>query len=789
MKFTTYAPAVDPNVMHPPAVQASQDINVYGGGERSEGYGKLAAAFGQVARVMAKRQEDLDTVDVLKARNEVMTRLTKGLYGEDGLFTTGVGENAKGLTDRTTALIHKTYEDVMREGRYNGRVRYALQGNINENMANFQRSAASQEMREGKNAEKETLAANLTNNNALAELNYNDMDFIETMIADGRTLVAAHGKKNGLSGAQILTLERDATTHTVQAAVGAAMESGDTELAKELVMRHRGEINGAAFHGLLGQIKAQERNDTLAKETDAMMERHRLPDGSYDMEGVRREIDGMKRTVRRRKRGAGGASFLDTGHGDMDKWLGESAKKHDVDLTLLHKVAQHESHYNGAAVSEAGALGVMQLMPGTAAGLGVDPYDDRQNIDGGAKYLKQCLKAAHGDVHEALARYNGGPNYYKTAEAQRYADEVLAEQINGTMAEGGGAATYNLPTQGTDIDDQVYHLKPAWRSEALPAIGGILNEMGLAKGAAISSGARSREHNRAVGGAEHSHHIDDGDGGDAVDIVLPDGTTPAQAEEVRRRFEATGAFGEVLYHEAGSGWHLHLGQYRGGLAGGAEEEVEVAYTTAEKDQMWRRAEARMADDLRAKAQREKALYENTMARIDQCPDYTSAVAVIDGCGLPLDKKQTFMSMAAHKFGVVPSGGGSGGHTGSRGGRSGGAASNETPHRKVWSKDYAQEAKALSQFSNYLHNDKPIRKADLLAAKRAGNLMEDGGYLSEEDAADLYVFETDEDRMSRLTAAIESNGLSGAYAALLEAGVSPTAAAVILSKVDISYADE
>ena len=68
-------------------------------------------------------------------------------------------------------------------------------------------------------------------------------------------------------------------------------------------------------------------------------------------------------------------------------------------------------------------------------------------------------------------------------------------------------------------------------------------------------------------------------------------------------------------------------------------------------------------------------------------------------------------------------------------------------------------------------------------------MEDGGYLSEEDAADLYVFETDEDRMSRLTAAIESNGLSGAYAALLEAGVSPTAATVILSKVDISYADE
>ena len=113
-----------------------------------------------------------------------------------------------------------------------------------------------------------------------------------------------------------------------------------------------------------------------------------------------------------------------------------------------------------------------------------------------------------------------------------------------------------MPTQGAAIDAQITHLTPEFRS-ALPVIGGILNDMGLAEGAEISSAARTKEHNAEVGGAERSYHIDNGNGGDAVDIVLPEGTTPEQAEAVKRRFEQTGAFAEVLFHDAGSGYHLH----------------------------------------------------------------------------------------------------------------------------------------------------------------------------------------------------------------------------------------
>ena len=106
----------------------------------------------------------------MQARNEMMTRLTEQLYGEHGLFTTGVGENAKGLMQRTTAAINETFADVGK--KYNARVRFALKGNLNENMANFQRIAASKEMAEGKALAKETLAANLSGNVQQAALTW-----------------------------------------------------------------------------------------------------------------------------------------------------------------------------------------------------------------------------------------------------------------------------------------------------------------------------------------------------------------------------------------------------------------------------------------------------------------------------------------------------------------------------------------------------------------------------------------------------------------------------------------
>lgn len=117
---------------------------------------------------------------------------------------------------------------------------------------------------------------------------------------------------------------------------------------------------------------------------------------------------------------------------DTNTLITEAAKKYNVDPRLVAAVAQTESGGNQEAVSSAGAIGVMQLMPDTAASLGVNPYDKQQNIEGGAKYLKQMLDTFNGDVSKAVAAYNAGPQAVKNyngippyKETQNYVNKVI----------------------------------------------------------------------------------------------------------------------------------------------------------------------------------------------------------------------------------------------------------------------------------------------------------------------------------------------------------------------------
>jgi soluble lytic murein transglycosylase-like protein len=90
--------------------------------------------------------------------------------------------------------------------------------------------------------------------------------------------------------------------------------------------------------------------------------------------------------------------------------IAEAEGRYDVDAALIRSVMQAESAYNPLAVSPAGALGLMQLMPELAAEYGVeDPFDPRENIMAGARYLRWLLDRHDGNVGLALASYNAGP--------------------------------------------------------------------------------------------------------------------------------------------------------------------------------------------------------------------------------------------------------------------------------------------------------------------------------------------------------------------------------------------
>ncbi len=141
-----------------------------------------------------------------------------------------------------------------------------------------------------------------------------------------------------------------------------------------------------------------------------------------------------------------------------------AANQYGVDPNLALAVAKQESGYQqtgaggGTLTSSAGALGVMQLMPATAAGLNVNPNDQTQNINGGVKLLSQLLSQFNGDPSLALAAYNAGPGQVQKyggvppfPETQNYVASILANYQPGAAS----ATNYNTPpdsTTGTGFD-------------------------------------------------------------------------------------------------------------------------------------------------------------------------------------------------------------------------------------------------------------------------------------------------------------------------------------------------
>ncbi len=142
-----------------------------------------------------------------------------------------------------------------------------------------------------------------------------------------------------------------------------------------------------------------------------------------------------------------------TGDASVDALIVESGTRNGVDPVLLYAIMHRESAFKKRAVSHAGARGLMQLMPGTAARFGVrDIFDPRQNIEAGTRYMRFLLNMFDGDVRLALAGYNAGegavlkygrrvPPYAETREYVRRITERYALMRDPQTARRAPVAT------------------------------------------------------------------------------------------------------------------------------------------------------------------------------------------------------------------------------------------------------------------------------------------------------------------------------------------------------------
>lgn len=220
---------------------------------------------------------------------------------------------------------------------------------------------------------------------------------------------------------------------------------------------------------------------------------------------------------------------------DLDAIFQEAANTYGVSAVILKSIAKAESGFNPSAVSSAGAVGIMQLMPQTAASLGVtNSYDARENIMGGAKYISQLLSKYEGNISLALAAYNAGSGNVEKyggippfTETQNYVQKVLSYMEDfGASASSDTSSVFGLSgdarAQANQLLEEFFSSKNISK-DALDLLVTVLKLKSLVSSAgsdASASSAGDTSSTEDSSSTEDTSSIQDGDEADGTSKTI-----------------------------------------------------------------------------------------------------------------------------------------------------------------------------------------------------------------------------------------------------------------------------
>lgn len=412
-----------------------------------------------------KRQEQDDDNYIMRRENDMRKALNDLLYNPQTGLANQKGHNADGVTltfddaaDKLTQQFMSDVNNPVLQNKFQARVAQWLPG--------YRKGIAVHEGNEIFSAHKLDIDTSIQDkiDDALRAPNASSVG----------VLYASLGQ-NVADLMNILGMSREAAAEYVQEKYSggvlqvaeAISGRGDTQGLLDLQKETNGKVSAGTqskLFAMTGKVQAQMKGIDIAKQY-RNNPKYLNPDGTFNAVLALQDYEkehgkGSTRTERIWVDGGSIAYFSDSAlNGDISA----AAQEFNVDPALVAAVAQQESNGRQSAVSPVGALGVMQLMPDTATGLGVDPSNQKDNIRGGAKYLKQMLDRYNGDIDKALAAYNAGPRAvdeyggippYK--ETQKYVNAVKGYYEQNKQKKG----------QSVNISNHTFYtVKPGKESE------------------------------------------------------------------------------------------------------------------------------------------------------------------------------------------------------------------------------------------------------------------------------------------------------------------------------------